>query len=92
MLNAMPEMYDNLRCPTCLKMLKLWRKEEETGRRRKTNYMTFNCSSSTCPQGANASINNEGFNMFMCFPCDYTLCLTCAHQVMNHQVRGVKKV
>ena len=27
---------------------------------------------------------NEGFNRFTCFVCDFTLCLTCAHANMQH--------
>ena len=27
---------------------------------------------------------NEGFNRFTCFACDFTLCLTCAHANMQH--------
>lgn len=77
-LRAMPCLYNNLRCYKCQEMLKLWPKERGGGR--------FICQAEGCPQ--KSKIYNEGFNMFSCFQCAHTVCLTCAHAQMHHQVQG----
>lgn len=75
-LRAMPCLYNNLRCPaqTCRDMLKLWPRDRGGA---------FRCNGPDCPL-LGKRVENEGFNRFTCFACDFTLCLTCAHANMQH--------
>lgn len=69
-LKNLPEPFD-IRCPNCLKYLKLMPKDFGPH---------FSCDERDCPFGSKCNIYNNGHNRISCFACDYDLCDSCVHR------------
>lgn len=78
-LKNLPEPFD-IRCPTCLKYLKLMPKN--CGR-------TFTCDERDCPFPG--EIHNNGHNRLSCYTCDYDLCDSCVHRRLFVLTKFVKR-
>ena len=85
-LDELPVLYTDVFCPKCdVKNLKLWPKDKvnrfhckkETPETCELLVGDENEDDYDKEQRRKKGIKNQGYNMFLCYECDYAMCLAC---------------
>ena len=101
-LKQLPEPFD-IRCPTCLRYLKLMPEVSSKWGKMSAkciifvNHFSFQnfgkdfeCDDRDCPIQGNRILNN-GHNRISCFVCDYDICDSCVHRRIYVLSKVIKK-